>query len=668
VRRALVILVPTLTLAAAVVVLAGRPDDPRARLRWNGVQYTGSWWFPRGGPYILGFDAPAGATELAIDGQPAVSGSGRVSKRILYPAGAHAVRLSGPGAPGARLLWHPPGRRGALEYVPASSLSSDPPLQARFESPGASPAQAHAATAALLVLAAGFLLLVRPFRDSRAAGIGLAIFAVALAVRVWRLGDAGQTWDEDEYWTSGRNYLVNLMAGDFADRDWLWNYQHPPLTKYLAGVGALWADGFAPARLIFAILGAGTCVLVYAVGRRCFGGRGVRRGSGERAAILAALTCAFLPHLVAHARIIGHETPSAFLWTLAVWLALGVRDPDEHSPIPELSTVLVRLVGVGAAVGLAVAVRFPNLLLLPVVGVAVAVVAGRSFRTTLLAAAVIPLAGAAVFVLVWPRMWHAPVAHLHAAWNILKQPHLPEVYLGHRGVLFPPWHYFPVYALVTTPVAVLALAALGLVRAARERDGVWLVILVWMIAPFGVAFSPVRQDGVRYLLQLLPALALAAGAGLDQLLSWVRAPRVVAAGAGLGYVAYLAVTLLRVEPYPLDYYAEPVGGPAEVAARERFEIGWWGEGIADAVSWLNLHAAPGAHVARLVYPNHVTWFSYDVWPHVSDGFEPDTEWILTNDMWLENNLGFQLPEGATLVHDVKAQGASLVRVYHLPRH
>src|SRR5262249_41468428 len=136
-------------------------QDPRDAL----VDRTeGAWWFPRGGPYILGFWSPGPAT-LEIDGELVASGQGIQSKRVVYEAGVHSVTFRAP--PAARLLWHPPGRRGALEYVSASSLSKDPAERAYFTAPGTDHQLALVAAAILAVVVLGLLKLVRPFEDGR---------------------------------------------------------------------------------------------------------------------------------------------------------------------------------------------------------------------------------------------------------------------------------------------------------------------------------------------------------------------------------------------------------------------------------------------------------------------------------------------------------------------
>src|SRR5688572_29338313 len=99
--------------AATLVVLAGlwllayaTREQPLHNLRRDpDGAYVGSWWFPRGGPYVLGYYSPSGHASLSIDGCELASGAtlniaprGRGNcpaqhgGRLLYEKGAHPVR------------------------------------------------------------------------------------------------------------------------------------------------------------------------------------------------------------------------------------------------------------------------------------------------------------------------------------------------------------------------------------------------------------------------------------------------------------------------------------------------------------------------------------------------------------------------------------------------
>ena len=140
--------------------------------------------------------------------------------------------------------------------------------------------------------------------DRRAAAAAAAVVAVALAIRLYDLGAAGQTWDEDVNWSAGRNYVTNGLALDFSPASWKWNYQHPPVSKYAAGIGAQLADGYGPARAISALLVALACGFLVFIGRRLY---------SLRVGVLAGAAAALTPHLIAHGKVVGHEAPAVFL-------------------------------------------------------------------------------------------------------------------------------------------------------------------------------------------------------------------------------------------------------------------------------------------------------------------------------------------------------------------
>jgi len=615
--------------------------------------YSGSLAVTRGGPVVVGFTSDELA-QVTIAGHE-LRGTGLVKQRIVLPRGPAAIRVAMPR--GARLVWSPVGRRGDPEYVPASSLSPSPPETATFTRPGTAITDGVIALGLLLVAIGTVLALARHrlARVPRATWSAMiAVFAVAAIVRWLGLDDFGVTWDEDVNWASGRNYVTNLLSLDFSERAWAWNYEHPPVMKLLAGVGAQLADGYGPARALAAAWVALGCALLVPIGKRLF---------GLRVGVLAGVIAALLPPLVAHGQIVGHEAPTVLWWSLGILLALCAHDdlPDDDTAV---RTLRWRLAAVGAVVGIAVASRFVNGLLGPVCVVIVLVGApARWRRATQIGLPLMIAACVVVFYAVWPRLWSDPIAALSASLAKLSKPHAPEPFLG---VLTndPPAHYFVAYLAATLPVGILVGAAVGLVRVVVARTRTTWIVLAWLVVPLAIVASPVRQDGVRYVMPCLTALALLAAAGLDVVAIHVlrRVPRAFPALAAV-VVAYLAVTLVRVHPYYLDYYGEHVGGAGGVAARRWFETGWWGEGLDRAVSYVNAHAAPNARVFRdCIEPVHLAWFREDLW----DDLTPDPRhaaWIVVYGA----KLGVcRLPPDARKVYEVTAQGAVLAAVYQRP--
>ena len=595
-------LIPVAVIAAILIarnLLVGAPP------------HQGSIFIARGGPVVIGVQ---GDGTLDIAGNH-IHGK---TERIILMHGPVAYTWDG----GGRLVWSPVGRRGDPEYVPLSSLSettSFPPWV------GAAPLDGVCALLILLVVVASVLY---AFRDAlravpRRTWIMMgAVFGVACLARWIDLGGFGQTWDEDVNWAAGRNYVTNVLSLDFRAQSWIWNFEHPPVMKLLEGIGAQFADGFGPARAMSAVWTALGCAFLVPIGARLY-----RLETGLLAGAIAAL----LPPLVAHGQIVGHESPTLMWWTLAVLLAL--------SP-----TSRKQLVALGVVIGLAAASRFVNGLVAPL-ALAIVLLDDRTVRRDLW---ILPVAALATFYAVWPRLWLHPIGALQESLHKLSQTHSPEPFLG-VVTAHPPPTYFFVYLFATLPIGVL----LGLLAWPR-RDRPTLVTALFFIVPLGVAFSPVRQDGVRYVIPCLAALALASAAGWDRIARrFGKYPAI--AGA---LVIYLVVTLVRIHPYYLDYFAEQVGGTHTVQAHRWFETAWWGEGVDRAVTYVNEHAAAGAKVDRdCILPAHLAWFREDLWtPMVHSPAQAD--WIVRY-----GDAPCPIPPGMRRVFTVEADGATLAEVW-----
>jgi len=662
VPRALPWLIALVAIAAVLIARAALVPAPLERLAVAPSQpgdppgtraYVGALHVPRGGPTRVGFVSP-GPAVLTVEGLALpVIGRGVRTERVVLARGAVAIRFAAP--PGARLVWHPAGRTGDPEYVPASSLSPRPPREARFDHPGTARGDALAAWLVLLIVIATALWSWRAAlralpRD--ALLVMAAVFAVAAIARLWDLGAAGQTWDEDTYWSAGRNYVQNLVRGDFDDAAWRWNYEHPPVTKYLAGLGGLWGDGFGGARAMSALAMALGCALLVPIGRRLV---------DLRVGALAGGIAALAPHLIGHGQVVGHEAPSVAAWALAWWLSARVWDDGDR-----VRPLAWRLVAVGVVLGVALMIRFVNGLMAPAIGLTILITApaGARVRAVTLGLAIIPAVAIVTAIALWPRLWTHPIAHTQEAWDKLKGTHSLEPFHGTLTKAPPRW-YFVSYLGATTPIVVLVAAAAGLALAVARAWRGALIIIVWAIAPLGVMLSPVRQDGIRYVLPVLLPMALAAAIGVAAVARWIGERLHVLAGlavsAALGI--YLVVTCARIHPYYLDYYGEQTGGPAAVAEARRYEIAWWGEGVERAIGYVNAHAAAGDRVHRdCVEPGHLTWFRGDLWEPVRDPRQ--AQWIVHyQPSWRP----CPIPPDATRVLRVEAQGAPLVDVYQRGR-
>ena len=632
------------------------------------AEWTGTIYLPRSGRYGFATESDDGSM-LEIDGQVVVNNGGihalrrRQGVRILKQ-GVHRFRVhyfqAGQGG-SVRVFWSPAGRRGGLEYIPPTLLFPRSPQEVDPATARAVPPRDFPVIVGLgLCLFLTLLVLLRSpllrwlarLRDEPAARLDLALFvllfAVGLVVRLWDKSASGQTWDEDVYWASGRNFMQNLLAGDFRAESWVWNSEHPALAKWIYGPAALHSESFEPARLVSLILGASTCALLYLVGRDLI---------SRRVGFLGAGLSLVMPHILGHHKIIGLETPTALLYTLVIWLFYRAVKRGGNSPLYLVT---------GICVGLAAATRISNLsvLAVPLVLYLLAnrreIVHQRRFPVPLYLG-LLPLAAAVAFIGLWPYLWENPLRHMGLMLSHWEPDKFLEWFLGKKQL--PHWYYFPLYFSVTMPVGALGALALFFGRFIQVRDRAHLYLLLWFLAPFVVMLSPLARDGVRYLYPSLFAACLLMAAGLDWLSlgvarlarrGAVQRPVLAVLGTAMGlYVFYCGST---VHPYYLDYYNELTGGPAKVAKGHVFEIGWWGEGLKEANDYISEHAPRGAKVMIYAHPAHVVRLRPDL-RQVS--FVPQADYIIFNDLF--NNRPKSDKHHVTYV--VRAAGAPLAWVY-----
>jgi 4-amino-4-deoxy-L-arabinose transferase-like glycosyltransferase len=631
------------------------------------VVWSGTIVLPRSGRYVFATESDDGSW-IEIDGRTVVDNGGTHEKRRLdgvhiLSAGPHAIQVryfqAGMGA-SVRIFWMPAGRRGGLEFIPPTVLLPGPPGEVDARKAHIIPPRdlTSVVLIGLSLLVACLLLARRPLlvglrqlREHSAVRLDLVLFllllGVGLIVRLWDLSRAGQTWDEDVYWSAGRNYVSNLLGGNLRTSYFAWNIEHPALAKWLYGPASLISEGFGPARAVAAVIGALTCAFLFLAGRDMV---------GRRTGFLGGALCVVMPHLVAHGKVAGLEAPSGLFFTLGIWFFLrGLRrggNTGYH-------------LAAGLCAGLAVTTRLTNIsvllaMIVLYLGVHRREIFGDRRFPVPITLGLLPVLVALTFFGLWPYLWSNPLQHLGEMLIHWKPDAFQEYFLG--KLRDPPLYYFPLYFVVTMPAGALAGFVLGLGRIIARRDLGHLCLLVWLLTPFIVIFSPMNRDGVRYLYPALVAGCLIVAAGFDWLAAGIArlvrrpaalVPSLAVLGTCLGlYVFYCG---LSVHPYYLDYYSEIVGGPKRVADKHWFEIAWWGEGLKEASSYVDRVARQGARVKIDANPRHTITLRPDlVWTEDSMA-----DYIIYNQL-------FTGPAHAPkhrIAYVVRAAGAPLVWVY-----
>ncbi|GAB2852442.1 glycosyltransferase family 39 protein [Hymenobacter ruber] len=236
-------------------------------------------------------------------------------------------------------------------------------------------------------------------------------------------------------------------------------------------------------------------------------------------------------------------------------------------------------------------------------------------------------------VLAWPYLWENPWENFRAALSSFGHYAKPlEVF--YLGQFVPiqalPWHYAPVWLLITTPVPYALLFVVGVVGVGRDlwRRGPerWLrrtgsrrdlLVLAWFVGPLlGVMLlHSAIYDGWRHLYFVYPAFLLLAVQGLRLVWrQWQQGPRAGAwaagaarlvwrqwqqgprAGAWAAGAALLAVALGTAQvawrmatehPFQYVYFSFLPGHVIE----QNFERDYWGLSVKQGLQWVLAHDA-----------------------------------------------------------------------------
>jgi hypothetical protein len=377
------------------------------------------------------------------------------------------------------------------------------------------------------------------------------------------------------------------------------------------------SERLVPARTAMMVLGIALGLIVYAWARELWGRAG---------AVTALALYAFSPTILAHARLVTTDIPAALGFTTTLWSFW------RFCRQPRWPRALVT----GAAIGMALLVKFSTILLAPMLGallvlwIATPQPSGLPWpRRAIVGCAALAAAAAVAVAIVWAGYgfryratvtdeyslpWHQVTGGTGAvsgAIDIVRSGRaLPESYLyglayvvsrsDRRAFLngeirdHGTWLYFPeAFALKSTPallVIVAWLAAASMRRWTWSFDGWFLAIP----AIFYMAVSMVSglNIGHRHLLPIYPLLFVAAG--------WLgrqATRRRAIAFALAALLASHALSSLSCHPLYLSYFNALAGGPRN---------GWrhlvdsnidWGQDLGRLARWMRENGVPQVMLA-----------------------------------------------------------------------
>jgi len=212
-------------------------------------------------------------------------------------------------------------------------------------------------------------------------------------------------------------------------------------------------------------------------------------------------------------------------------------------------------------------------------------------------------------VLFWPILWTKPLYHLANAFIQMRR------FSWSGGVLYLgsyikatnlPWHYIPVWIIISTPVSYLVCFFIGcyvlvkllLKSLARfyvnKKDD--LIFLLWFFLPLIVviAFMSVLYDGWRQMFFVYPAFLMLSLVGLTSLFEFIKSKF-----QGLSYkiinvtfifiIAFGLVNtaqfMIRYHPYQ-NVYFNILAGRNMNEVKNNFELDYWGLSYRKALEYI----------------------------------------------------------------------------------
>ena len=387
-------------------------------------------------------------------------------------------------------------------------------------------------------------------RTEQLVGLALLVLFCAVAVASARI----HSGVPDEVAVHVPAGFLFLDSGRFAG-----GLGNPPLGQLWVGLPAWlgWggeayvpfeAAGLLAPRLAVVALALLGAVVLYGFGRKL---------AGPVVALCGLFFLATSPTFGAHASLATLDVP------IAVWTLLSVACAYRAAHSLELRDFAV----LGLMLGAACATKVQGLALLPLVVVQIVLARAdgswpaRDVRRRALAGSLV--AALASYLVIHAAYGFGPALAgewLPTAFLDATRAKLAHSERGHLAFLLGEysttgwWSYFPIAFAVKSPLALLAMVAVGLAVAARSRAfAVWLLLPIALFS--GLAISSSVDIGIRHLLPAYPFLFVVAGLGLARVAAVSRIAAAAIVAVQLGELALMA-------PHGLAYFNPLAGGSA----------------------------------------------------------------------------------------------------------
>jgi 4-amino-4-deoxy-L-arabinose transferase-like glycosyltransferase len=372
-----------------------------------------------------------------------------------------------------------------------------------------------------------------------------------------------------------------------------------------------------PARLMIVLLGAGLGIVLFFWARRWLG--------FVPASI--ALACYTLePNLLAHSSLVTTDLGVTCFTFGAIYCTWRIGREWQRRNVACLAV----------CAALAVLSKFSGVLLVPVIGMLLAIMVARRSIGATRALAVLAIVGLTSFGAVWAMYGFRYLPSASAAWTyelhdtplasrapgmarvvewidshrLLPNAFTQGAFYTQASVTRMPaflggeirdggwWYYFPAAIALKTPIAMLLLLTIGLLACIRRRAALGAGNLLFVLLPplvyLAVAMHSGVNIGLRHVLPIFPFLILIVAAGAAELLR-LRRPIGIAALSILGLA--WTTEFARAYPHTLTFFNALAGGPEQGHRHLSDSNLGWGQALKGLKTWMDLNGVSHVNLA-----------------------------------------------------------------------
>ncbi len=489
-------------------------------------------------------------------------------------------------------------------------------------------------------------------------------FSAALLAGILGYRTVGISADEPSLYTSGvQEYAYLFMGGPQpAVQDWQFHNPFVHMLLFAAqrvlGIEAAQSIWLFRHFLLFLLFLAAVRVL-YSIGAMLF--------EDWIYACIAAVFLFLSPRVFLQAFHNPKDMPALAFFTFAMWSLFQCRKSGYSLGWLSAHALLCAL-----AVGLR-----PFAFLLPLFTIAAVVLdkglSGRSWRQCMIVSATFLVLFWILLIASWPLLWSHPVTHLLSAFADNTTRAAGGLYMGHMVTQLP-WHYAPVWILITTPLLYSALFLVGLGNtvyaflkqpsSVLHSESSWLFIGGWILLPY-LALVLLHMgifDEWRHLLFLYPAFVLFAVRGLHVLwnIRQLFLKKALLSLCCLSLV-WTAVWMTVNHPHEFAYFSIPSS-----LVRGNFDLDYWSLSYRDGIEWVLAHdkrpAVPLYTASRVGYVNG-DLFPRAEWERLRFVSASSADYLLDNYRW--NGYAPAMGSGR-LLYGVTVDGLLVHGVYKGP--